>query len=265
MSLSVIIPNYNNEKFIAKCIDSVLSQTYQPDEIIIVDDCSKDNSASIIKNYESKYTNVKGIYLEQNGGVSHARNAGILSATSEYVTTLDADDFYFNNQKLENEMNLLKEKGGNVLTYSKIVYCDEEDNIIRYLDYKKSEYFEGDIHIALLTERVRRTLMRDCVFPRQAIIDVGLYDESSCLFEDYDILIRLAERLPFYCTFEYGTAYRQKAFGLSQKSPKEIRSAKDKSIEKNLASLSAFKRIYCKIYKRIYNTAIIIFKKIKKH
>lgn len=263
MSLAVIIPNYNNEKFISKCLDSVLSQTFTPDEIIIVDDCSKDNSVTIIKEYESKYPNVKGIYLEQNGGVSHARNTGILSATSEYVTTLDGDDFYFNNQKLENEMRLLKEKGGNVLTYSKIVYCDEEDNIIRYLDYKKGEYFEGNIHIALLTEKVRRTLMRDCVFPRQVIIDVGLYDETSCLFEDYDILIRLAEKLPFYCTFEYGTAYRQKSFGLSQKSIEEIHFAKTRSIEKNLAKLSFFKRVYCKVYRKFYNILITVYKKMK--
>lgn len=263
MSLSVVIPNYNNDKFISKCLDSVLSQTLVPDEIIVVDDCSKDNSVAIIKEYAEKYSNIKGVYLQKNGGVSHARNTGILSATSEYVTTLDGDDFYFNNQKLENEMKLLQEKGGNVLTYSKIVYCDEEDNIIRYLDYKKSEYFEGDIHIALLTEKVRRTLMRDCVFPRQAIIDAGLYDETSCLFEDYDILIRLAERLPFYCTFEYGTAYRQKAFGLSQKSDEEIRSAKTKSIEKNLVNLPVFKRTYCKVYRSIYNTLIQVYKKIK--
>ena len=53
MSLAVIIPNYNNEKFIRKCLDSVLSQTYQPDEIIVVDDCSKDNSVEIIKEYEA--------------------------------------------------------------------------------------------------------------------------------------------------------------------------------------------------------------------
>lgn len=263
MSLSVIIPNYNNEKFIRKCLDSVLSQTLQPNEIIVVDDCSKDNSVAIIKDYEEKYPNIKGVYLEHNGGVSHARNTGILASTSEYVTTLDADDFYFNNQKLENEMKLLSEKGGNALTYSKIVYCDEEDNIIRYLDYKKSEYFEGNLHIALLTEKVRRTLMRDCVFPRQTIIDAGLYDETSCLFEDYDILIRLAEKLPFYCTFEYGTAYRQKAFGLSQKSDAEIRSAKTKSIEKNLANLPFFKRVYCKAYRSVYNILIQIYKKIK--
>lgn len=251
MSLSVIIPNYNNEKFISKCLDSVLSQTYQPDEIIIVDDCSKDNSVSIIRDYESKYPHIKGIYLEQNGGVSHSRNTGILSATSEYITTLDGDDFYYNNQKLENEMKLLQEKGGNVLTYSKIVYCDEEDNIIRYLDYKKSEYFEGNLFEALLQEKITKTLMRDCCYPRQTVIDVGLYDENSSLFEDYDLLIRLSKKLPFYCTFEYGTAYRQKNFGLSQRPAEECVKAKNVIIKKYFSRLSLMQLARIRTYRAL--------------
>ncbi len=252
MSLSVVIPNYNNEKFIRKCLDSVLSQTLQPTEIIVVDDCSKDNSVAIIKEYESKHPHIKGIYLEQNGGVSHARNTGILAATSEYVTTLDADDFYFNNQKLENEMNLLREKGGNVLTYSKIVYCDEEDNIIRYLNYKKSEYFEGNLFDSLLKEKITKTLMRDCCFPRKAVIDSGMYDEQSSLYEDYDLLIRLAKIIPFYCTYEYGTAYRQKNFGLSQRPIEECKKAKKIIIEKYFSELSFTHLLRIKSYRTMH-------------
>lgn len=250
MSLSVIIPNYNNEKFIRKCLDSVLSQTLLPDEIIVVDDCSKDNSIAIIKEYEEKYPNVKAVCLEQNGGVSHARNTGILTATSEFVTTLDADDFYFNDQKLENEMNLLKEKGKNALTYSKIVYCDEDDNIIRYLDYKKSEYFEGNLFDALLKEKITKTLMRDCVFPRQTVMDIGLYDETSSLYEDYDLLIRLAQKIPFYCTFEYGTAYRQKNFGLSQRPKAECIKVKNSIIEKYISKLPFIDLLRIKLYRK---------------
>ncbi|MBR5321480.1 MAG: glycosyltransferase family 2 protein [Clostridia bacterium] len=263
MSLAVIIPNYNNEKFIRKCLDSVLSQTYQPDEIIVVDDCSKDNSVEIIKEYEAKYPNVKGVYLQQNGGVSHARNTGILTATSEYVTTLDGDDFYFNNQKLENEMKLLQEKGGNVLTYSKIVYCDEDDNIIRYLDYKNSEYFEGNLFDLLLKEKITKTLMRDCCFPRQAVIDAGLYDEQSSLYEDYDLLIRLAKIIPFYCTFEYGTAYRQKNFGLSQRPIEECIKAKETIIKKYFSELSVMHLLRIKLYRSIRRFMVKLKKILK--
>lgn len=263
MSLSVIIPNYNNEKFIRKCLDSVLSQTLQPNEIIVVDDCSKDNSVAIIKDYEEKYPNIKGVYLEHNGGVSHARNTGILASTSEYVTTLDADDFYFNNQKLENEMKLLQEKGGNALTYSKIVYCDEEDNIIRYLDYKKNEYFEGNLFDSLLKEKITKTLMRDCCYPRKTVIDVGLYDETSSLFEDYDLLIRLSKELKFYCTFEYGTAYRQKNFGLSQRPVEECVKVKNIIIERYFLDLSLIKSIEIKLYRAIRKFIVKIKNRLK--
>lgn len=234
MTLSVIIPNYNNLRFLETCLDSVLAQTFQPAEIIVVDDCSTDASREIIRRYETQYETVRGIYLPENGGVSHARNVGILAATGEYVTTLDGDDFYYNPHKLENEMRLIREKGGNVLTYSILVYCDVDNQIIRYLDYKKDAYFQGNVLKALLTERITKTLMRDCCYPRQAALDAGLYDEQSCLFEDYDFLIRLAERLPFYCTFSYGTAYRRKAFGLSQRPLSEVLQAKDCVIVANI-------------------------------
>lgn len=238
MLLSVIIPNYNNEKFLGKCIDSVLEQVLVPDEIIIVDDCSTDSSADIIREYEKKYSAVKPIFLEKNVGVSSARNIGIMQASSDYITTLDADDFYYNNKKLENEMRLISEKGKNSVAYSKIVYCDEHDSIIRYLDYPDKEYFQGDIYFSLLAERITRTLMRDCVYPKSVALEVGLYDEAISLFEDYDLLIRLSEKMSFYCTFEYGTAYRQKSYGLSHRSADELINSKRKIIKKYIDRLS---------------------------
>lgn len=227
MSLSVIIPNYNNGKYLAKCLDSVLLQTMLPDEIIVVDDCSTDSSADIIRDYEKKNSRVKPIILEKNVGVSAARNIGIMKATSEFVTTLDADDYYFNEKKLENEMSLIEEKGKDTVAYSRIVYCDENDSIIKYLDYPQKEYFQGNIFIPLLAQRITRTLMRDCVYSRTAAIEIGLYDEKLSLYEDYDFLIKLSKKLQFYCTFEYGTAYRQKSYGLSHRSKEELLTAKN--------------------------------------
>lgn len=260
MTLSVIIPNYNNEKFIAKCLDSVLGQTLVPNEILVVDDASTDTSPRIIQAYAEKYPNVIGVFLTENGGVSHARNVGITAATGEYVTTLDGDDFYYTPKKLENEMRLMAEKGGNALTYSKLVYCDETDAIIRYLDYPRRDYFQGNVYMPLVSERVTKTVMRDCCYPRQAALDAGLYDESSCLYEDYDFLIRLAKQLPFYCTFAYGTAYRQKANGLSARSPEECRAAKDTVLKKYIAQLPPLKRLYCKAFQAIKRMAVRVLK-----
>ena len=95
-SLAVIIPNYNKEKYLNKCIESVLNQSLQPDEIIVVDDVSTDNSRTILKELQDKHAIVRAIFLEQNGGVSNARNVGLMNAETEYVTFLDSDDYYFN-------------------------------------------------------------------------------------------------------------------------------------------------------------------------
>ncbi len=260
MTLAVIIPNYNNAKYLPKCMDSVLSQTLKPNEIIIVDDCSTDNSVNVIKEYEKKSNIIKGIFLDKNAGVSHARNTGILAAKSEFVTTLDADDFYLGNRKLENEMKILEEHGGRAVAYSKIVYCDENDNIIRYLDYKKREYFEGNIYKALLKEQIGKTLMRDCCYPKDVLKSAGLYDESCTLFEDYDVLIKLAKTLPFYCTFEYGTAYRQKLGGLSDKKHDELLRAKEKVISDNLKALTPNGRKMINIYRSFNKTVRKILK-----
>ena len=91
MFLSVIIPVYNAEKYLCKCIESLLSQTYTNLEIILVDDGSKDDSLSICREYEKADSRVKCFHKE-NGGLSSARNYGLDRATGEYITFVDSDD-----------------------------------------------------------------------------------------------------------------------------------------------------------------------------
>lgn len=91
--VSVIVPFYNVEKYIDKCLNSLVNQTLEDIEIIIVNDGSKDNSENIAKKYASKYKN-KIIYLEkENGGLSDARNYALPYATGEYIAFLDSDDY----------------------------------------------------------------------------------------------------------------------------------------------------------------------------
>ena len=75
--ISIIIPNYNKEKYIEKCVNSVLEQSYMPKEIIIVDDCSTDNSRRIIEKLAKENETIKLICPKTNGGVSKARNLGL--------------------------------------------------------------------------------------------------------------------------------------------------------------------------------------------
>ena len=99
--VSVIMPSYNASRFIAKSINSVLLQTYSNWELLIVDDCSKDNSAEIVRKFTDIDKRVKLFLLEKNAGAATARNVALEYAKGQYIAFLDSDDetkllcFYF--------------------------------------------------------------------------------------------------------------------------------------------------------------------------
>ena len=99
LSVSVIIPVYNSAAYLDECIQSLLQQTYSPEEIILVDDGSEDGSGDICDNYASQYNYIRVIHKE-NGGVSSARNVGIAVSQGEYLVFIDSDD-YIHPQMLE--------------------------------------------------------------------------------------------------------------------------------------------------------------------
>ena len=90
--ISIVIPVYNAEKYIAKCIESILHQTYINWELLLIDDGSKDSSKEICESFEKIDSRIKYIYKD-NGGVSSARNVGIDNAKGEYISFVDSDDF----------------------------------------------------------------------------------------------------------------------------------------------------------------------------
>lgn len=91
--ISVIVPVYNAEKMLPYAIESLLAQTMKDIEIILVDDCSSDESRKLISAYAEKDNRVKGIFLDQNAGAGAARNCGIAQASGEYITFVDSDDW----------------------------------------------------------------------------------------------------------------------------------------------------------------------------
>lgn len=129
MKYSIIIPVYNVEGYLDKCLKSILNQTYSNYEVIIVNDGSPDNSDNIIKSYEKKDKRFKG-YKKVNGGLSDARNYGLKYATGDYLIFIDADD-YIENNYLEKVNDVLeRNKDIDVLKF-KIKLVDEGENLIR--------------------------------------------------------------------------------------------------------------------------------------
>ena len=93
MKVSIIVPVYNTEKYVAKTLDSLVNQTLNSYEIIVVNDGSTDNSQEIIKEYTKKYPNLIQAYYKENGGLGSARNYGLQYAKGEYVGFVDSDDW----------------------------------------------------------------------------------------------------------------------------------------------------------------------------
>ena len=105
MKYSIIIPVYNVEKYLEKCLKSILKQNYKNYEIILIDDCSTDNSKIIINKYEKIFSKkLKKIFLEKNCGQSEARNIGVNMSTGDYIFFIDSDD-YIDDNLLENINN----------------------------------------------------------------------------------------------------------------------------------------------------------------
>ena len=125
MKVSVIIPVYNVEKYLPRCIKSVLDQTYQDLEIILVDDGTKDNSGIMCDEYATKDERFRVIHKE-NGGLSSARNSGIEIATGDAIFFLDSDD-YLSTACIEKMVTLMKDKDADI-SIIQMKYIPENQN-----------------------------------------------------------------------------------------------------------------------------------------
>jgi len=232
--LSIIVPNYNNAKFFCDCIESILTQTFKNYEIIICDDSSTDNSVELIQQYAEKYSYIRVIYHKKNIGISMNRHSGILLARGLYFTTLDSDDVYFDDMKLEKEMGIVtfyKEKKNQIVcAFSKVASLDKDLNYIRD-QWPEDKIKEGYIFNEILSRSAM--IPRDYVVATEAYFTAGQYDRQFNLYEDWDLKIRIAKRCDFYFTGIYGTGYRKHGKGLSNIStPKNI-NALGKVFDKN--------------------------------
>ena len=155
--ISIVVAVYNAEKTLKKCVDSLIGQTLKNTEIILVNDCSKDNSSSICKQYESEYSNVIAIDNPYNVGVSATRNNGIEKAKGDYICFVDSDDWI--------EQNMYEKLYKNICLYNAdIATCsyvlEYEDNNIKTTELEEQllELFEKKNQKMLLKNFLNREL-----------------------------------------------------------------------------------------------------------
>lgn len=214
--VSVIVPNYNKGIYLEQCLNSVLAQTYDNIEIVAVDDCSTDESLKILKKFEQKYSNIKVFVNEKNSGVTRTRINAISKAAGEYITTLDSDDYYIYNMKIEKEMELVEkfkeEHNRDIISFSNYHFVDIDGGF--KIDYAKSyEVLTGNILEVYFYKK--KFCPRDFLMSKQQYYSVGGYDERFPIYEDIDLDIRLASKYEFHYTGCMGTAYRDTKKGLA--------------------------------------------------
>ena len=181
--ISVIIPLYNKEKSITTTLESVLAQTYTDYEVVVVDDGSTDNSANIVR----KLSNEKIRFISQpNGGVSAARNTGIMAAKGEYVAFLDADDLWAPNyfETLAALIEDFPEAG----LYS-LGYVEIDGNEI-----PKSNSVTTTIERGMITQpwnKKYRVWTGSVAAKKERMIKIGLFDTRMTHGEDIDMWWRL--------------------------------------------------------------------------
>ena len=165
--VTVITPCYNAEKFIADCINSVLTQTYQNWELLLIDDCSTDKTLSIIQAFSKEDERIK-IYKTEfpSGGPSHPRNIGLRHAQGDFIAFLDADDLWLPN-KLEEQINFAIKNNFSFIysDYEKVSISGERNN--RILRMKSQVTYADILHcceIPCLTVFIKKSLIQKKIF-----------------------------------------------------------------------------------------------------
>jgi glycosyltransferase involved in cell wall biosynthesis len=187
--VSVVIPTYNRAKTIEKTINSILNQTYTNIEIIIIDDCSKDNTEQIINEKFSNIKSLKYIKHEINKGGNAARNTGIYNSRGEYIAFLDSDDEWLNT-KIEKQMNKMikNKKCGLVYTYCANVDLDTN----KITSYFGNESGKNPFEKLLCENFIGSTSSILCT--KDALLQVGMFDETLPSCQDWELYIRIANK-----------------------------------------------------------------------
>ncbi len=206
--VSVIIPTYNNAQYLSQAIKSILNQTYQASEIIVIDDGSTDETTEVVQSFNKNIQYIR----QENKGPASARNTGLKIAKGKYVVFLDADDELLPD-KLSFQINFLEENPSIDLVYSNGYRFreDKEGNQIIVSLQKTNEIFIPEKE----NENYINRLIVKNIFPIHAamtkitcINEVGGFDESLTACEDWDLWFRISEKCSFQYMNEYLFKYR---------------------------------------------------------
>lgn len=198
--ISVIVPVYKAEKYLHRCVDSILAQTFTDFELILVNDGSPDNSGAICDEYAQKDSRVC-VFHKENGGVSSARNLGLDNAQGEYITFCDADDYVTPDWLMAYSDSMLHNTDLAIQGYN-IIDCDKR--IIRHLPSQKGNSIEAkhELIISLICQGMYGYLWIK-LFRRQIIEENNIrFDIKSAFREDEQFFSKYLEYTTTFCCID---------------------------------------------------------------
>ena len=231
--VSVVTPVHNAQDFLAQTIESVLNQTYQKFEIILVDDASSDLSRDIIDKYQKIDSRIKPVLLNENLGVANARNEGIKNANGRFIAFLDSDDLW-KEDKLEKQIKFMLENDYE-FTYTGYELMDEEGNMLGKVVHTKDKVDYNE----LLKHNVIGCL--SVIIDRSKIDDIQM---KKVRHEDYSAWLKILKRgFVAYGLDENLASYRTRINSLSGN---KIKSAMwTWNIIRNEEKIPLPKAVYC--------------------
>jgi glycosyltransferase involved in cell wall biosynthesis len=200
MKISVFITSYNQKRFLVEAIESVLSQTLFPQQIIIIDDHSRDASQEVIAEYASCYPDlILPIYHNKNRGVTQTRIEALQAVSGDYVTYVDGDDRFLPT-KLEKEAQALEKNPKAKIAFSNNYYMTV-DGIRKGMWADVEMPPQGEVFADTFARKFpRRSLFRMELIEYEAWKTIGFHDPKLDLYEDFDMRIRLTKKLQtIYC------------------------------------------------------------------
>lgn len=191
--VSICIPTFNRKGYLAQTLDSTYAQTYKNYEVVVVDDGSTDGTEDLIKN--ANYNNLT-YHWQENAGDAAARNKLIELAQGEFITFIDSDDLLMPDA-VERMMKVMEAEGGKVIVYGPYLRIDENGIVTGRC---KRRLYSGWITKYLFQD----ILVHSCgsLFPKEAVVQAGGFDQSLRVCSDYDLWLRLSLKHRFIALSE---------------------------------------------------------------
>lgn len=240
MTISVGVVCYNHAPFLRQCIDSLLAQTLMPDEIIIGDDASTDESWNIIQEYQNQYQIIKAYRHCKNNGAFFNGTFIARKLTGDFVSIIDGDD-YWHPEKLKKEIAAINNTGADI-AYSDSTTVTEQGEIIGYWTKRVEIPPDGDMFIPVLARRFfneGQNIFRNELVSRKAFNSEGECDPALQNFWDWDRKIRYTRTYSAAFSGANLVFYRQHPGGISKTfGQKNLYAAMVQVYEKHLPSLA---------------------------